>query len=223
MNTSRAHALLSEILSSPDPFAHVAGWVAASQPIQENEYLEFKGATELRDDDAKRLWSKSLSGFANSGGGLVVFGIDARKDQQTGVDSAGEVSLVPNAPALASRLQQLTPFATDPPVQGASVHIISSPSEPQKGFVVGFVPESEALPHRAEHEKKAFYIRVADNFVEPSVSILRTMFYPRARAIIRPTLRINRRPSDGDISYNVDFYVENIGTLTASGALEHFK
>lgn len=41
----------------------------------ENDWREFKGAHTLNDEIVKRYWSENLSAFANSGGGLLIWGI----------------------------------------------------------------------------------------------------------------------------------------------------
>lgn len=56
---------------------------------EENLYLEFKEGSnvKLTHPDDKKNFAKALSGFANSSGGLIVWGIKATKNNQ-GIDCA---------------------------------------------------------------------------------------------------------------------------------------
>jgi predicted HTH transcriptional regulator len=57
----------------------VNDYVAAQQ--EENLVLEFKSvnSADLSNADDKKNLAKALSGFANSSGGIIVWGVEARK------------------------------------------------------------------------------------------------------------------------------------------------
>jgi hypothetical protein len=158
-------------------FGLLSGLISTNPPTAETEWLDFKGSMSLSDADLKRLWSKALSGFANTQGGLLIFGIDARMDPATGVDAAHALSLVPNPATLRSRLMELHHQATDPPVLGVEVKEVIGPTG--EGFVVCYIPNSPFKPHRSEHCNKQYYVRAGDDFVEAGPGLLRTLFYPR--------------------------------------------
>ncbi len=158
-------------------FSFLSGLISTNPPTAETEWLDFKGSMALSDADLKRLWSKSLSGFANTQGGLLIFGIDAKKDPATGVDAAHALSLVPSPATLRSRLMEMHHQATDPPVLGVDVKEIAGPTG--EGFVVCQIPNSPFKPHRSEHCNKQYYVRAGDDFVEAGPGLLRTLFYPR--------------------------------------------
>jgi hypothetical protein len=86
---SRAAILFEEIQESP---AAVIGQMIAEKR-QESDYLEFKGGSKLDEKTAKKYWSKALSGFGNSEGGVLIWGVDARKtpspdDPEVMIDAA---------------------------------------------------------------------------------------------------------------------------------------
>jgi predicted HTH transcriptional regulator len=63
---------------------------------EEHLQLEFKTVAnaELQGGNDKKNLAKCLSGFANSGGGIIVWGVDARKNAQ-GVDCASSSAATP--------------------------------------------------------------------------------------------------------------------------------
>src|ERR1700722_5849944 len=92
----------------PDSVAYLHAMINSAPPTVEDEYLDFKGATDPRNGneiDPKKTWSEALAGFATIGGGVLIWGIDARKDAN-GVDHAAALNLVPSPAVWKSRLQE---------------------------------------------------------------------------------------------------------------------
>jgi hypothetical protein len=173
--------------------------------------LDFKGAARLQDGDIKRIWSEALSGFANTGGGVLVWGVDARKTGDSGIDCACGFSLVGDPASLVSRLKQLHSQATDPPVAGVDFWFGSDGPESDAGFVVCHVPESRFKPHRAELAGRNYYIRAGDSFHVPSVSLLRNLFFPEYHAHLWPEIKAC---FDGETVW-LEGFVHNSGIATA--------
>src|SRR6266404_6707775 len=90
---SIAKEFFLKIVGGLDPAAATKGLVRATPPCFETEWLDFKGAARITDQISKRKWSEALAGFANTQGGVLIWGVDARKDPATGVDAACDVSL----------------------------------------------------------------------------------------------------------------------------------
>lgn len=186
---STAHQFFDRIKSSPNPVAFIKGLVNRESPVFEGEWLEFKGATSLKssanEKSIREIWAKSLSAFANTEGGVLVWGIDARKDRVSDVDFASDLSPCSNPAWLKSRLLELHHDATDPPVGGVEIEHFADPFDDGAGFVVCLIPESGFKPHRAEQVKnKPYYIRAGDDFVIPSPALLRQLFFPHTHSFL---------------------------------------
>lgn len=222
--SSSAHVLFDKIKAGGLPFLN--SMVNSTPPTFEEEWLDFKGAAAIPPDKIKEIWSKALAGFANTEGGVLIWGIDARKDPTTGVDHASAPSLVPDPNAMKSRLMELHHQSTDPPVANVEVEPYPDPAANGAGFVVCLIPESPFKPHRAEHlPNKPYYIRAGDDFVPPSPALLRHLFFPHtyshlwveAAVTVEQKFRANAKgfqlPDGADVSYNVR--IHNSGTATA--------
>jgi len=199
-------------------FEFLQGLIDAHPPTFENDWLDFKGWWNQKDENIKETWSKALSGFANNQGGVLIWGIEAKKIE--GVDAAHELKLVDKPTALTTRLMELHHVATDPPIPGVEVIPISSNKHGKRGFVVCFVPESHFAPHRAEHcANKPFFIRVGDDFVPAGVSMLRRLFYPHSTAILVPVVHASMTKGDnGRYNFNIQVEIQNRGTASAEQA-----
>lgn len=172
---------LFELYTGADAVANLQTLPTQQPKAFETERLDFKSG-KVRDEDIKHIWSKALGAFANNEGGVVVWGIRADKDQATGVDAAHAIEPVPHVEKLVTRLKELYPLATDPPIRGVEIQPVLLPGAAPAGFVVCFIPESDSKPHRSEFSKnegKRFNLRMGDTTQECSVSILRQLFYPK--------------------------------------------
>lgn len=218
MNTrpSIAEEWFTRLKNEANQAAYLKSLVNSTPPTFEAEWIDFKGAERIEDKKIKEIWSEALSGFANTAGGVLVWGLDARKDKTTGVDCVQGLSLVPDAARLNSRLKELHHDSNDPPVQGVEFLVCSDPADGGKGFVVCYIPESSHKPHRAEHCGKTFSIRVGDSFVQPNVSILRSMFYPQVSPWLEMEIKATKT-SHFDVQ--LEGYVTNSGAITASNLL----
>src|SRR4051812_13253907 len=98
-------------------------WVTEQQ--QEDLRLDFKllaGGNELAKEDRKNLM-RAVSGFANGDGGLIVWGVDCRKNDD-GVDAAKELKPIQNAARVLSQLQDNPSQLTSPVVDGVEHKLV---------------------------------------------------------------------------------------------------
>ncbi len=214
--SSSAHVLFDQIKAGGVGF--LQGMVNSSPPTFEEEWLDFKGASPLPPDPKiKEIWSKALAGFANTEGGVLIWGIDARKDPTTGVDCASALSLVPDPNALKTRLMQLHHQSTDPPVLNVDIESYPDPSSTSgAGFVVCLIPESPFKPHRTEHlTNKPYYIRAGDDFVIPSPALLRHLFFPHTYSHLWVEVGVSWKAAGNRADVSYEARIHNSGTATA--------
>src|SRR5689334_12399418 len=75
-----AQECFDHIVGQADPFAYLKGLVEvpSAPPPLEEEWLEFK--RQPKDtENTLQIWRKAISGYAETGGGVLVWGLDARK------------------------------------------------------------------------------------------------------------------------------------------------
>src|SRR5438876_253313 len=141
---SLARQFFEGIVTAADPVAAIRALVNSDPPTFETDWLDFKtehADAKQRDKKNREVWYEALSGFANSGGGVLIWGIDARKMKMPGreVDAACEEKPVTEPFALKSRLIELQRGATDPPLGGVEFAAYELPKAPGTGFVVCFM------------------------------------------------------------------------------------
>jgi hypothetical protein len=163
---------------------------------EETSYLDFKrktdssGQVEPSADDL-RNYAKALSGFANSAGGLLIWGIAETKDATGG--KVLQKSPI-NAPEVfRQRLDHLLPVMVSRPVDGVRNIVIQASAG--GGFVATYVPESGDAPHRAEGREKRYFRRVGSNFVGMEHYEIEDMFGRRQRPKLELELAYTKDPS----------------------------
>lgn len=144
-----------------------------SRQIEEDIDLDFKRALyELRGSNA-REFAKDIAAFANTRGGLIVIGIDE-------TDAGGVANeLVPVAFPTEAELERRLADAVanySAPRALFRVRRVPSPGDPNKGFVLIFVPKSTLAPHAIRDEERLRFVvreqRQARNLAEHEVATL---------------------------------------------------
>lgn len=218
MAESLASAFYNQIISADDPGAFLESLIGRT----EEDWLDFKGFSKntslaQQAKDIRKIWAENLSAFANTAGGLLIWGIRAQHDKAKHVSVASELALFPEPTVLKTTLQNLHLEATDPPVAGVQIHCYPAPSgNGTEGFVVCYIPESEYKPHCAKLGDKAFFMRFGDKTKVPATSVIRSLFYPKLNCRLAVDIR-GVRLQDGTPLFTLN--VINAGPATADDLL----
>lgn len=154
----------------------------------EDLHLEFKTvkSSSLKSEDDKRNLARALSGFSNSEGGLLIWGVDARKNSD-GIDCAKQLMEITELKQFISRLHELTGEAVSPLVNGVQHKSIEAGND--TGYAVTLVPESDTGPHMAKFGDDRYYKRSGDAFYRMEHFDLADMFGRRKRPLLRLTAK----------------------------------
>jgi schlafen family protein len=149
---------------------------------EEDLHLDFKNVQDsaLGADDRKNL-AIALSGFANSDGGIIVWGVDARPNAQ-GIDCATALRDIPNAQQYLARLNEFTGRLVSPLVDGVAHKAI--PTTGAQGFCVSIIPTSDIGPHQAKGREDRYYKRSGSAFYRLEHFDLEDMFGGRRRPVL---------------------------------------
>jgi hypothetical protein len=146
----------------------------------EGLHLDFKRmepSGEPSSHDKDNL-AEALAGFANSDGGIVLWGVNTK--DANGKEQHRFSSLVPlhDGRLARKRLTELTGDSTSPPVSGVAHDIV----QVEGGYVVKtLIPASDAAPHRTQGGKGQYFRRAADRFRYMEHYEIADMFGRRAR------------------------------------------
>jgi len=183
----------------------------------EELFLDFKrsansGDSEVLDAKDRENLARAISGFGNSEGGVVIWGIDCSSDRNVG-DVAQVKYPIRNVMRFVSWLEGAVSSCTVPPHD--AVQNIGIASTSGDGFAITFIPKSNHAPHQVVISGKSQYgylMRSGSNFSKVPHSVLAGMFGRRPQPDVYHMFTI-APPSiqDDKIKFNVEFLITNGG------------
>lgn len=148
--------------------------------VSEELFLDFKRSSDngegrgLSQND-RNNFAKAISGFGNSEGGVVVWGIDCRTTP-SGADVPIAKYPISDVAKFVSHLEGALSGLTVPAHSG--VRSIPIAIDGSSGFVATLIPKSNRAPHQEINSKK-YFIRAGSDFVPAPHSVLAGMFGQR--------------------------------------------
>lgn len=176
----------------------------------ERLHIDFKEKHDTRIAEAhvddKRNLAKAASGFANSSGGVLVWGFE---------NTTIKPKPITDIEKFVGWAMDWMPKVVDPRVSEIDGNWIPSTNEPGKGYGLILIPESGFPPHRAiftdEKIKDRYFVRTGSDFVVATHAQLEDMFGRRPQARLTLETSTSR---EGD-HYLVRFTLLNRGRATA--------
>jgi len=185
----------------------------ANQP--ETLYLEFKTKRDSRDgilhSDDKGNFSDSLSAFANSDGGVLIWGIATTN--RGGIDVAHALKPIAGIGEFRLRLGGYLKDAVQPYVDNVQIETIPGP-EIDTGYLKCLIPASERAPHRAMATRE-YYRRSEQGRRRMEHFEIEDMFGRRARPALELTANLVGIPHYGPGWEGLQFSIENQGRALA--------
>ncbi|WPP39868.1 ATP-binding protein [Paenibacillus hunanensis] len=193
---------------------------------EETVFIDFKRKSAPSIGGAQRpdksIYSEALSGFSNTSGGVIVWGISAPGLQDKADVAIGEEPIF-----------ELKRFLTDlnnatsqvfvpanPGVRNTAIYL-NDDEECDKGFIVTLVPQSDFTPHRAINKDHKYYLRSGDSFVMMEHSILEDQFGRRQKPKLKIRVRLDDQqhyflPNSGNAPFTLIIGIENEGKYIAT-------
>lgn len=195
----------------------------------EDSWLECKEKTDSSDgilskDDAVNF-AKAISGFANTEGGVLVFGLKARREEG-GMDIVQGIESIRGIRLFESKLRENEALIVERPVSGIEYKIIYTDKMNDEGLLVVYIPDSFNTPHRSLKDHK-FYLRAGGNFVSAPLSIIESLFLKKMKpdleldfvCTVLSDLQNNQQPK----RYQMFFKITNVGKALAKHAFVRMK
>jgi hypothetical protein len=215
---SRANELFARITTSGE--SAIDDFIAAFE--SENLWLDFKrsrddgSGTKLHQDDRENL-AKAISGFANSDGGLVVWGIECKRDPKTGADLPSGRHPLQHPHRFVSWLENATSSCVAPPASGLENIVVPSQNDPNRGFVATLIPSSQLAPHQCIQPPTnlRYYMRTGSSFVPVPHAVLAGLFgkrpQPRLLRLYRGEVSLKPKDPFPEVVIDASIHIVNEG------------
>lgn len=169
---------------------------------EEELFIDFKrsandGTTNTLHQIDRNNLSKAMSGFGNSEGGVIIWGVDCSRDLD-GADVVKAKQPIQNVDRFISLLQGVISGCTIPVHSQVENYAIKEKGK-KSGFVVTLIPKSNKAPHQTIYNNQ-YYIRAGSSFVATPHSVLAGMFGKRPQPWVYLTytvgpVKIKERPT----------------------------
>lgn len=182
---------------------------------RESVTLEYKEAVKQWDDKAKKKIAKHISAFANSEGGVIIFGIECdKKDEDKPIAITG---LHPKNSA--ETFDRILTDAVKPEIEGWERKVLSGAG---KSVLVVAIPRSDRAPHMSQKHKQYFHRSGAQSLAMESHLV--ELYYGRRRKpaldlkVVEPLKQVESAKQGFTGTFVFGIYLDNLGTGMASGA-----
>lgn len=193
----------------------------------ESLFLDFKRSADegagvkLHNNDRENL-AKCISGFGNSEGGVVVWGVDCSDKNEDGADVANSKVPINNPQRFLSWLEGAVSGCTIPAHAGVEHFSFCMQTDQNKGFVITYIPKSNSSPHQVILNckyKDRYFIRAGSNFEHTPHAVLAGMFGRRPQPHIIHLFKPQqfKMPAQDPFFVYIDFLIMNTGSVTATG------
>jgi hypothetical protein len=143
-------------------------WVDFQRPMEDGRSSSFH-------ETDRTFLSRAISGFANSEGGIIVWGVDAGAD-----DVKKPIHNISRFVRWLDNNASGLSIPAHPKIQNHAVHTGSG-----EGFAVTLIPRSNLIPHRAASDE-LYYMRRDSSFVSVPHRVLSWMFNQQHRTSMAP-------------------------------------
>jgi hypothetical protein len=215
--------LTSRSQPAPDRWARVVKLVSDAE--EESLHLDFKEVTVAPPanpaDDPYILekLARSLSGFANVGGGLLIYGIRTAGGGKGQPDRAQAITPIPSLRAFRASIEKRASLVVDPVIASVDVREVEDPSHPDHGVLAILVPESLGGPHRAVRTRaetnERYFMRTTTEIQTMPHSLLADRFARVARPVMRVVAMLTIG-GGGVVGVGLNIKLRNVGRGVAS-------
>ena len=134
--------------------------------VEESQYLDFKEAGALNKKDQKKKFdiSKDVASFANSDGGIIVYGIKEKNHK------AGSITFIDGSEITKEWLEQVINSNIQRHIPDLKIYPIRKSGDIKKSIYIVKIPTSAEAPHLSKDKK--FYKRFNFESVAMEVIVL---------------------------------------------------
>jgi len=184
-------------------------------PWTEHLFVDYKQSRRQKEigpvhEDDRRNLAKAISGFGNSSGGLIVWGVKCKKGLN-GVDIPTKAAPLKEVVKFRSQIEGLISGFTMPAHNGVESHtfIVNDDGD---GYLLTYIPKSDYAPLRSLKHDQYFW-RSGSSFQPVSHDALAGMFGKRPE----PKIELVYKKSNSNLHHQREVWVESIFEVKNSG------
>lgn len=194
----------------------------------EGVHLECKAPSTPRiTKEARAHLSKAISGFSNTAGGVIIWGISTTKQAHSGLDILTQIEPLGNAKTFEQQVRSLIPTLTTPPIINFHTKVIKQKSSDTKGVIIAQIPKNIGDPVQSNIDN-LFYFRSGDGFTVAPYEMIKRLFSATDSPDLHPVFHTDIVECQEDGAFNIPICIENKSSaiaehVTVSVLIENVK
>ena len=181
----------------------------------EGLYLECKSPSSPQlNKDLRVTLGKAISGFANSSGGVLAWGISTTKHQHGGLDVLTQLEPIGGCKNFMGQVMKAVITLTTPTVQNIESRVILAQPGATRGIVLTYVPQTLGDPIRS-NEDDHFYFRSGDEFTPASYELIKRLFAATDSPDLNVIFSSNLVKNEADGTWVVPIIIQNRSSAIA--------
>lgn len=164
--------------------------------------------------DMKIKLAKALSGFSNTAGGVMLWGVATTPHSHSKLDVISQLEPIGNCATFEKQVKAAIPALTTPSVLKYQTKIIKRRKTDTKGVIAAYIPFASGDP-LLNNIDNVFYFRSSDEFVPAPYELVKRLFAVTDVPDVYPmfTEKLVKLESDG--SWSIPIIVKNRSTAFA--------
>ena len=161
-------------------YGEINSWASLESLIEgaeaEGLHLEAKAPSDPRlSRDQRESLAKAVSGFSNTAGGIVIWGMSTTRHAHSGLDVLTQIEPIGSCRQFMQQVQRLLPTLTTPPVLTAVSKVLTARLGDTRGVVLTHIPHRVGEPVLSNSDN-VFYWRSGDEFRAAPYEIIQRLF-----------------------------------------------
>lgn len=200
-------------------FKNLSSYARIKELVDEGEaeglLLECKSLQGPRlSSESKKHLAKAISGFSNTAGGVIIYGVSTTNHAHSGLDILSQIEPIANCKTFEQQVRRTIPTITTPPCLTFQTAHIYEKKKDTRGLVVVYIPEAIGDPVQSAIDN-LFYLRTGDEFSIAPHDVIKKLFSANESPDLFPVFISELVTSEEDGTWKIPLGVGNTSSAAA--------
>ncbi|MHB0866435.1 MAG: AlbA family DNA-binding domain-containing protein [Thermoleophilia bacterium] len=158
--------------------------------------------------------AKAISGFSNTAGGLVIYGIGTTKHTHSGLDVLSQIESLANCKTYEQQVKRAIPTLTTPSILSFQTSHILEKKDDKRGVVIVYIPGNNGDPVQSVKDD-LFYLRTGDEFSVAPHEVIKKLFSANESPDLFPVFLGGLVKTEADGTWKIPIVVGNSSSAVA--------
>lgn len=196
-----------EVFDSLSAWRHLRALIDGGET--EGLHLECKSpSSPSLNRDMKVKLARALSGFSNTAGGVVLWGVATTPHSHSKLDVISHLEPVGNCSGFEKQVRAAIPTLTSPSVLKYETKLIKRRKTDTQGVIAAYIPFASGDPLLSNIDN-VFYFRSSDEFIPAPYELIKRLFSATDVPEVYPKFTEELVKLEPDSSWSIPIIVEN--------------